>query len=70
MLPSGNDAAGVLAEGIATLMYLEENGEPLNKIRELKLIGLRQKRVGTKGENLFGYQSNNLIVTGSSNSGA
>jgi D-alanyl-D-alanine carboxypeptidase len=29
MLPSGNDAAGVLAEGIATLMYLEECGEPI-----------------------------------------
>lgn len=29
MLPSGNDAAGVLAEGIGTLIYLEENGESL-----------------------------------------
>lgn len=55
MLPSGNDAAGVLAEGIATLMYLEENGEPLNRIKELKLIGLRQKRLLNKSDHLFGY---------------
>jgi D-alanyl-D-alanine carboxypeptidase len=26
MLPSGNDAAGVLAEGIGTYLYFEENG--------------------------------------------
>lgn len=38
MLPSGNDAAAVLAEGFGSLMYLDENGEKFSNLRKIKLI--------------------------------
>lgn len=43
MLPSGNDAAIVLAEGIGYLMYLEEM-EEFDKIKEIVRIPVKIRR--------------------------
>lgn len=47
MLPSGNDAAAVLAEGIGTMLYMEENDEK-EKIKELKRIMVKTKKIYKK----------------------
>ena len=43
MLPSGNDASLVLAEGIGTILYFEEI-EERSKIESLKTIPLKIKK--------------------------